>query len=37
VNPEIRVIRLSATRGTGFDAWQDWLLGRLAAMMPEEA
>lgn len=37
VNPQIRVIRLSATRGTGFDAWQEWLLDRLAAIMPEGA
>jgi len=37
VNPEIRVLRLSAARGTGFGAWREWLLARLAETAPEGA
>ncbi len=29
VNPEIKVIQLSATKGDNFSEWTDWLLGKL--------
>jgi hydrogenase nickel incorporation protein HypB len=31
INPEIEVMRLSATTGEGMDAWFDWIDGRRAA------
>jgi hydrogenase nickel incorporation protein HypB len=27
INPGIQVLRVSATRGEGFDAWLDWVRG----------
>jgi hydrogenase nickel incorporation protein HypB len=32
VNPDIEVIRLSATKGENFSAWLDWLSDRMAAL-----
>jgi hydrogenase nickel incorporation protein HypB len=33
VNPALRVLRLSATRGDGLDAWYQWLADERAAML----
>ncbi|MGR8953408.1 MAG: hydrogenase nickel incorporation protein HypB [Gammaproteobacteria bacterium] len=32
VNPDIRIIRLSATKGENFSAWTDWLLTQMRAL-----
>ena len=32
VNPQIQVLRTSATRGDGIDAWVGWVMGGLQAM-----
>ena len=34
VNPGLQVLELSATRGTGMDAWLDWLLQAPARPVP---
>jgi len=33
VNPDIEVLRLSATSGEGMDAWLDWIAGRRRALL----
>lgn len=32
VNPDIRIIRLSATKGENFSAWTDWLLAQMQSL-----
>lgn len=37
VNPDIRILRLSATTGEGMDAWLDWLRRGVAVRQSKEA
>ena len=37
INPEIEVMRVSATSGEGLEAWFDWIGGRRAAVTPAQS
>ena len=37
VNPDVPVLRLSASRGDGLDAWLGWLLAGIAHATPKRA